>query len=392
MSLIGFDGFEMIWTGNHAFNVHNWQSGDDPGIGEGVNGSDAFILDSASTFKQRFGITLTSTLVMGWAFLPKANTVLSRRLWLSVMNGSSGQISLTFEQIPAGAVTIRTGGTNGTQIAQTAASQFTVDVYDYWELRVTQSTTIGTVELRKNGVVVASATGANTGASQYNRVHIFGNVDNDGRYDDIYLTDDEFLGPVHVATLAPGSDVGPNDWTPSSGTTNWEMLIEEPADPATSPSLHYAYCDVDTTYIRSTVDGDRAVMGLEDLVPSGVPLAVELFQFVRGENDADAASMRGGLRSGGVDASVGSFTTGVDLAAGFYGFINPPAVSRNFQTYELDPNGDIPWTRNAINALQVFVENETNFPVRCTRQGVQVLLGLEPVEESPSFVGWGIPL
>lgn len=138
----------------------------------------------------------------------------------SVVNGSQVQFRLM-----RGAV----------EIATTAAS-YAADIWHYIELKVLILDGTGTYELRVNEVSQMSDTGvdlvelASTGADQIE-------IDPDnGLLDDIYICDgvgagpdNTFLGDVACVAVLPNADGATNDWTPSTGATNYER-VDDPVD------------------------------------------------------------------------------------------------------------------------------------------------------------------
>jgi hypothetical protein len=74
-------------------------------------------------------------------------------------------------------------------------------------------------------------------------------IGGDFTIDDVYLTDNEFLGDISVQTLFPNADATYTQWTPSGGTANYPMVDEH--DPGMDDNTTYvtaASADLIDTY------------------------------------------------------------------------------------------------------------------------------------------------
>lgn len=357
-----FDGFDHVYP-SASFTFHGWQAfGFTPDINDGVDGTQATFSSSNSHSLARGSIPNASNVfTMGWAYKPTASTSLTSRTWLSFRNSGTIHVILTIEQIPSGTVSIRRGSASGTILAQTTTGMFTANVYDYWELRAVIDDTVGSVELRKNGVAVATATGVDTrnggGSPVINDLLLVGITNMSAYWDNIYGSSGGFLGPVKVHTLYPTSDGSPDDWTPSSGSDAYAMLDEVP-DGSDEANISFLY-DKDTTYIRSTASGDVSVVGYQDLTDPFNVHGVHFTSYARSESGTP--TFRHGVLSGGTDLP----HTDTTLASTFY--------TATDTLYRADPDTEGQWTVAAVDALETYVENRTANPVRVTKEILQVL-------------------
>ena len=73
------------------------------------------------------------------------------------------------------------------------------------------------------------------------------------RFDDLYVTDDEFLGDVEIRALFPNADGAASDWTPLSGGTMWQMIDEHVPDG-------------DTSYIYSPTATELVLVNMDDIL------------------------------------------------------------------------------------------------------------------------------
>lgn len=154
-----------------------------------------------------------------------------------------------------------------------------VGTWYYIELQATVSTTVGSYDLKVDGVSVASDAGpidtANAAVDDADSFEFAISASgNSVSWDDIYVCDDQggsfddFLGPVAVLGSRPDGDGASSDWIPSTGSDHW-VLVD---DPAGSPS--------DNDFVRSETPGDTDLYtysdGFLDLVPVASILAVHV--------------------------------------------------------------------------------------------------------------------
>lgn len=176
-------------------------------------------------------------------------------------------------------------------------------------------------------------TGQNSGTTIGPRYYIKDYVvwDDNGTYNT------DFLGSVLVTNLTPTSDVSLN-WTPSSGTTGYEILDNIPP--------------VDTTYIyaEDAPLPSPYVATLSDL-PSEVTSVKGLITFVRAaKSDGGDGSLQVGLISDpdGTPATV----LGTD---------RPITVAQTYwrDVFEEDPATTAPWIPAAVNEVELQIDRTT---------------------------------
>lgn len=341
MSLLYHTGFDLGLT---LAQMPNWTAtGSVIGTGIGRTGA-ALRGTGANNFGQyALGAGAASTLIIGCAVYPQS----------AAASSSNGANFLQF--LGDGATTdhckirVNTDGSidaaRGTTqiIAPSAPGLFTMDTYDFWEVRVTLHDTTGAIEVRKNGVVVLSGTGLDTKnggtGSVIDSVRFLTAAGLIFRYDDIYICDtagsvsNDFLGDCKTTVLLPANDTALEEWDLSTGT-NSAALIDE------------ATPNGDTDYIQSDVAGEKTQVTLADLSDTDHEVyGVTLTSWAR-KDDAGEALFRHGIHSDTTDGN------GADHA-----------LSTSYVAYqdlfELDPDGDVPWTPVSVNDAEVFVEVRT---------------------------------
>lgn len=122
------------------------------------------------------------------------------------------------------------GSGGETILCSSAAGIFSLGVWKYLEWAATISDTVGYVEVWVEGVSVCSASGADTNNSGGAVVSL--SLTEDGNfpsplldYDDVYVTDTLIpLGPSRVETIRPSADTAQKQFTPSTGSTNYNLV------------------------------------------------------------------------------------------------------------------------------------------------------------------------
>jgi hypothetical protein len=208
------------------------------------------------------------------------------------------------------------------------------------------SQTVGTVEVRVNGVTVLSLTGADTVASalvECSQVAfpmgpnvtaanpgVLGDLDDIFCYDDTGSFNNSFLGDRRVLTLFPDADTIQADWTPVGSGTGFGAIDE--ANP-----------DGDTTYISAGVPGSptpTSEFGMENL-PAGVSAisGVVLVNMSR-KTEAGIANVQMSVISGA------SETAGTDQPM-------TEIYTYRQDVFETDPASAAPFTPSEVDALLI---------------------------------------
>jgi hypothetical protein len=142
------------------------------------------------------------------------------------------------------------------------------NVWTYIEVRVTASTTVGVCEIRINGTEVLNETGLNISAfgsvtfdvCRINGQEGTGVNDEDFQwvFDDMYIDDAGFQGPIKIEGLFPTAEGATINFTPSTGTDNSANVDENPKNDDTdynSSADTASNKDLFTTQNLSNVDG-----------------------------------------------------------------------------------------------------------------------------------------
>ena len=241
----------------------------------------------------------------------------------------------------SGYLEIRRGPFNGTLLA-TGTQSIPNNTWNYIEISVTVSDTVGEVHVRLNGsttdeVSYVGDTKNGGTANTIDRITISFNNSFLHRLADLYILNDTgsvnntFLGDVVVRTLSPTGNgtysqlVGSD----SNSTDNYLLVDEHP----------YSATD----YVGSATPGQKDTYAMADL-PAGVSTihAVQVTGSMA-KNDATLGQARYIIRAGGSD----------------YGGTNR-ALSTTFTTYsdihEVNPATGVAWTPRDVNNMETGME------------------------------------
>lgn len=235
-------------------------------------------------------------------------------------------------------------GNKTTLLGTSSTPVVTAESYQHVECMVFISDSVGTVEVRVNGVTAVSLSGidtaqtANIECSQIIYAAV-GNATMTIDMDDLFTYDgsgsynNTFIGDRRVLTLFPNADTAQADWTIVGAASGYQTIDD------TTP-------DGDSTYIAATTSGSPGVIsefGLENL-PSGISAisGVMLVGMMRkteaGTANVQMSIVSGSFESHGTDRPVTEIYT-------YYGDV-----------FETDPNTAAPFIPAAVDSLLIKVE------------------------------------
>jgi hypothetical protein len=222
---------------------------------------------------------------------------------------------------------------DGTWLGVTATSPVTLFTWNYVEFKATIDDSVGSYEIRVNGVTILSATGIDTrngGASTANTYSL--DADSNYYYDDLYVCDDSgsinntFRGDVKIECLFPTSDGYLTQFTPSTPGDHY-TLVDEAAP------------DGDTTYVYTSGIGNIDSYGFSNLtVISGSVLGVQVLPYAR-KDDAGSRSFAPMIYISGVAYSGEAISIGNT-------YVYYPEI------FDLSPATSSAWTIAEVNASE----------------------------------------
>jgi hypothetical protein len=196
-----------------------------------------------------------------------------------------GVEQITLYQLDDGTYQWKRGGS----ILGTSTFAVSANNWDFLEFKaVIASGTGGSVEVRVNEAVILSVTGIDTELTGNNRMNGVRIMANAARHImDFYLDNVGYHGDQAGFAMLPTGDGAYEEWAQSTGTTNWELLDENP------PSM--------SDYIESSTAGQQASVTMPG--PSGAPANYNVGSvqvgFLAVKTDAGFRQIRAGIRIGG---------------------------------------------------------------------------------------------
>lgn len=287
---------------------------------------------------------------------PRTTIGVSLRLWMATLPNTnaesavpvslcdgSNNIYVTLWVTTTGALHVlqNSGVSGGTILAQTTGPVLVANAWNHIEMKTTIGVS-GSVAVRVNGVEVINETGIDTKGARpgtdVEQVRIdydrgTGSAGITVYYKDYVIWDDtgslnnDFLGTVRCIRLPVDGDVSLGDWTPSSGSTGWNLLNEVP------PS--------DTSYIAATAPTtNTCVMDFQNLPPD-ITSVRALMTLIRANNsDGGDGQLQTSLVSNGNDDS--GLDRQITVAPTYW-----------FDVSEVDPNTSAQWTPAGTDAAQL---------------------------------------
>lgn len=143
------------------------------------------------------------------------------------------------------------------------------------EIKVFSDASVGTVEIKINGVSVYSGTGLNTDGADITRVD-FSCCFHGVYYSGAFIADD-WVGALIPKLLTPNGDDS-KQLTPSAGSDNYAM-VDETAE------------DGDTTYVQSNTSGHKDIYTFTDLESGYEPKVISIVMVAK-EADAGGKGMK----------------------------------------------------------------------------------------------------
>lgn len=286
-----------------------------------------------------------TTLVMGFAFEASSSLNAGSLCYFLSDTGATYHVALTYDT--TGVITARRGNDTGTSLGTTAAGALQLgNVWQYVEVKVTLSDTVGAVVVKVNGVVVLNLTNVDTknaGTKTTLDAVMLGRQNSNSTFnafDDLWLlntkgsTHTDFLGDRRVKTIFPTGAGTQNDFAnsaASAGTNNWSM-VDETTAPDTSD------------YVQDNTVGHRDTYTFADLSASAQTVDGVAVSIYAQNTDSGTANLAIDARTNGSVSAGPTFT---------------PAVQQ-FQVYrrqmETNPVTAVAWTPADVNGAEFGIE------------------------------------
>lgn len=294
MTVIFMDSFD-----HYASLTQKWTAGDadfGPSAGNGRFGAGMNVgFSNSGTKTCSLTIPAASTYIFGFAFRLASATALWDQPWFQFREGSTIHIDFRLDSSRRPYLT-----RNGTTLAS-SSSPLTVGVWYYLEVKVVVHDSAGSVELRVNGVNVASASSVDTRNGGTGVIDTFGMVfGNSGAFqgmsfDDFYIlntagsVNNDFLGDVRVEALFPNGNGNASQLDGSDGNTTDNYLLVDEASPSTAD------------YVESSDVGDKDTYAYGNLTSvAGGVAAVQILPYAA-KTDAGTRSIVSVARLSGTE-------------------------------------------------------------------------------------------
>jgi hypothetical protein len=251
-----------------------------------------------------------------------------------------------------GAVEIYRGGSTntgdlGTLLASSAPGVIVVNNWYHVETKVLLSDTVGTIEVRVNGISVVTFSGdtKNAGTGSVIDFIYLGGASGTNNYaganfDDVAIwngagsLNNDFLGDCSVQTLLPTGDGNYSQWVGSDGNSvNNSLLVDEPGNPNTSD------------YVESGTSGNKDSYAFGDLPAGTLSVKGVVIRSYAAKSDAGAQLYRNFARISGTDYA--GADKGPSVTPAYIGFSD---------LMEISPATSTAWTPAEVNGAEFGVE------------------------------------
>jgi hypothetical protein len=251
MTLRWIEGFETSRTQNELTRKWGSYSGGDPYLVSGDGSPRAcWLFDMTTpTFTQKDTWTIGLSINLQSAPAAAATEIV-------VLLSSSEQIKIDFTAV--GADYWRMNIKRGSTTLETTELYYDNTTWYYLEIQVTPHATTGSYEIRIDSETVLSGSGVNTadtGSAGADAVQFISGAIMDNIYinDSDGIVNNSFLGKQVVEGILPNSDGTNLDWTPSSGTTHYNLVDDDPLSIITNDE------------VATTNSGDKDSFNMETL-------------------------------------------------------------------------------------------------------------------------------
>lgn len=281
-----------------------------------------------------------ATLIVGAAVKFTAIPTAATDLFMVVQDSNTVQCGLSvtntgaLQFVRSSTTTIGSASSGGIIVA---------GVWNFIEMLVTISNTVGVVQAWLNGIQVINSSGVNNRSSANNSSNQIGlgEYNNNGTgspflFDDLYCFDtggsvlNSVAGDSRFVVSMASASGSFAQFTPVGAPANWDCVNEIPPDD-------------DTTYVADGTIGDRDSYDFESQTFTGNAIMVVPWVRAR-KDDAGAHTIELSLRNGGVDA----FSSAISVPSSY--------SYQNGGAFVVNPNGGGAIDQTAFNAMEFGAE------------------------------------
>lgn len=279
-----------------------------------------------------------NTWTMGFRFRGNTNiTVGDHPGGMTLFSGSGDQLEFRFSSPTDNTMVVKVY--RGATLLGTSERFFADDWY-YLEFQaVVRTATNGSFSVKVDGVTVLTVSGVNTanqGTDGADRVRALLRITNGtSDWDDWYIRDDStFLGDTVIQGILPTSDGNRTEWTPDTGSTNFDRVD----DAAGSPS--------DSDKVTADTPGLTDLYGYANLTFAGTSTTIHGLQV-----NTSAFMGTSGTRT--LRPKFRQSTTEADGT----NFVVPNTTPNGYsEVFAVDPTDSAAWTKAKVDAIEIGVE------------------------------------
>lgn len=234
---------------------------------------------------------------------------------------------------------------NGSLVGSAASTSFPVNTWMYVEVVLNISGSTASVQVYQENIQVINIPslnwyGSGNGVFGIEQIQFgkstYGLINNRQQFfDHVYMTTGERLGPTEIRSLLPSSDTAQKQWTPSTGTTNFNMVNE-----TSSPSM--------TTLVSAATANLKDYYNVSGMMvkDQGSSIAGIQHYFFGRSTASNTESIKTNIK-------IGSTEDGAAVSMAPFG-ANTLLYRRSVVT--INPNTSLPWTYSDLNSIQLGIE------------------------------------
>lgn len=255
--------------------------------------------------------------------------------WIEFWNGSN--IQLRFHIFSDGHMNAVRG--TSPDLGSSAAAAISFGVQHHLHIKIVFSQTVGTIDVKIDGVNILSLSGQDTSAeavADCTQLRLFGGGSSnvaDCIWSHVALGNaaGDITGRPRVQAVFPDGAGNYSQWNRLSGAANYEMVDEQ-------------FPDEDTTYVyESTVNDRDSYLYSNFLATTDTVLAVAVVPRAR-TDDAASRSIKTFVRAAGADHDHPDTVA----VPGSYGYLQ--------QIYQVNPATGLAWTPAEVNAIEAGIK------------------------------------
>lgn len=335
MALRFIDGFDhYTTTAAYAYKYNAYTASAAPGAGRRSGSSAARFANYGSDYLMKT-LDDQATWIVGFAY--KRDYASNDEKPVLQLRDSTGAVQVALSMHSVDGLLRLWRGDQSTLLA-TSSVALPTGSWNFLELKTTIHDTTGTMELRVNGITVATYTGDTKYSSSIGTarsIRISGGVYSSSLYgwiDDLYICDgtgtthNDFLGDCRIDTLYPNGVGSAAQFTPTGSTTNWENVDDVPSDEDSSYNASDAVGAMDSFVFTDLSALNSTVLGVQANI-------------LARKDDAGSRTLRAIARADGANYE------GSDLPLG-------DTYLDQQQIWPINPATAAAWTEEDINATE----------------------------------------